>query len=207
MTDNGTCCADMQVICARCRRTAEVDLPAGDAAADSRRIDVAASCSACHHTWQVLSHALQGVQGCFNLASIHSAIAIANLAHSCGLISKAAASVGLPGSNEYEAKGRCEGGSREVGVSAAAVHEASSVLARLWFIGCMAVDLLPSLLTAQCSACSAVAAFRYSLQTGLQPSGVISLILRGRDRQAGRYYKSHGCTLLRSQDCRVFSNF
>lgn len=40
------------------------------------------------------------------------------------------------------------------------VHEHSVVLARLWPSGCTPADLLPSLLAAQCGACSAVAAIR-----------------------------------------------
>lgn len=107
----------LQVVCVRCRRTAQVELPAGDAAADSRRIDVCTSCSTCYHAW-------------------------------------------------------------EVGVSAGAVHETSSILARLCLKGCMAADLLPSLLTAQCSACSAVAAFR-QVRVGAQSSRNCSQCYRG----------------------------
>ena len=48
----------------------------------------------------------------------------------------------------------------------ALVHEHSSVLARLWPRGCVPADLLPSLLAAQCGACTAVAALRCPFETG-----------------------------------------
>ncbi len=56
-------------------------------------------------------------------------------------------------------------GCRQVGVRAAMVHETSSVLARLWPSGCTAGDLLPSLLAAQCSACTSIASFRYPVHS------------------------------------------
>lgn len=50
---------------------------------------------------------------------------------------------------------------RQVGVRGAMVHETSSVLAQLWPVGCIPTDLLPSLMAAQCSACTSIASFRH----------------------------------------------
>ena len=80
---------------------------------------------------------------------------------------------------------------RQVGVRAAFVHEASSVLAKLWPTGCVPADLLPSLLAAQCGACTTIASFRRAhdsialvLRTNLWTVAPVLLVLVIRTKPA-----------------------
>ena len=82
----------------------------------------------------------------------------------------------------------------EVEAVSAIVHPYSNVLARLRCTNCTPVDLLPSLLAAQCASCSAAAALRYypfifcdPVQgLGFRPEGSCLAGIPQQIRQSGR---------------------